>query len=55
MKTKIYRIPQFVLLGALPLISCLEIFGHDSTSDLASYDAVVADPSHHRVVLENER
>ena len=55
MKTKIYKIPQFVLLGTLLLVSCLGTFGEDSTAELASYDAVVADPGHHRVVFENEK
>ena len=55
MKTKIYRIPQFVLLSTLLLISVLAILGEDSTAELGSYDAIVADPGHHRVVLENEK
>ena len=55
MKTKIYKIPQFVLFSTLLLISGLAILGEDSTAELGSYDSVIADPAHHRVVLENEK
>ena len=52
MRTKLRRL---MVAANLLFVSCLGIYGEDGAGKLATYDAVVADPGHHRVVFENEK
>jgi mannose-6-phosphate isomerase-like protein (cupin superfamily) len=55
MNNKIDKFSRSSLLGTILVIASIRLFAEDSSTELSKYDAVVAAPGNHQVVLENEK